>query len=217
MSASAAPVLIYGGTFDPVHEGHVAVAQSAADALGVGTVLLIPAADPPHRATPMAPAIDRAAMLRLAFALDARCVVDERELHRAGPSYSVDTMDALRAEYGPRRSLIMLLGADAYAGLPRWHQPHRLPPRVHLAVFARPGHDIDTAIGERIGWQRTSVPQALHEMPHGLLLPLPRVVSDLSSTDVRAALDRGERRPAGLPERVADHIAARGLYGNRST
>jgi nicotinate-nucleotide adenylyltransferase len=203
-AALPSPLLVYGGTFDPVHDGHVAIARGAADALGIDSGLLIPAGDPPHRAAPHAPGALRAEMLRRAFADDARFRVDERELHRSTPSYTVDTLADLRAEFGAEQPLVLLLGADAFLGLPGWHRWQEIPRLAHLAVFARPGVTLDPGSG----WPAAVPPPAtdpgvLRTHPAGQCVLIPAAVSPVSSTAVRAAFARGERQPLGIPEAVA--------------
>jgi nicotinate-nucleotide adenylyltransferase len=211
-AATDAPLLIYGGTFDPVHDGHVAIARAAADALAIDQVLLIPAGAPPHRAPPRAAAPLRAEMLRRAFAGDPRFVVDERELRRDAPSYTVDTLASLRAEFGPQRPLVLLLGADAFLGLPSWHRWQEVPRLAHLAVFARPGVRLAPGSAD---WPAgvaapSDDPARLRETPAGECLLLPMPVSSVSSTAVRAAFARGERDPPGVPAAVAELLQAAG-------
>lgn len=208
-----APLLVFGGTFDPVHEGHVAVAHFAADTLQTRCALLIPGGDPPHRDAPTAGGRHRAAMLRLAFAGDPRFAVDERELHRDGPSYSVDTLAELRAEVGPQQPVVLLLGRDAAAGLPRWLRPERLPALCHLLVVARPGGEIDRSEPLSLGWRPAAGPHALGEQPAGCWLGLAQTVSAASATAVRAQLGGTMPQDAALlPAAVADYIARHGLY-----
>ena len=111
-----------GGTFDPVHNGHLQTAREAAAQLGVDKVLLLPSRQPPHRASPGRLPEQRLAMLKLAVAGDARLTIDDRELHRAGPSFTVDTLESLRKEVGCDLSVSMMLGLDAFALLPSWHR-----------------------------------------------------------------------------------------------
>jgi nicotinate-nucleotide adenylyltransferase len=218
MSAAApvgsrpAPLLVYGGTFDPVHEGHVAIATGAADALGIRCGLLIPAGDPPHRSAPQAPGPLRAAMLRRAFARDARFCVDERELRRAAPSYTVDTLLELRAELGTEVPLVLLLGADAFLGLPTWSRWQRLAGLAHLAVFARPGIALDPSAPTWPAGIAPPVgdPARLREATAGHCVILPAPVSTASSTAIRAAFARGEAAPAGLPPAVSSLLREQG-------
>jgi len=206
-----APLLIYGGTFDPVHSGHVAVAVTAADAIGAARVLLIPAGDPPHRAAPHAPGALRAELLRRAFAGDQRFVVDERELRRQRRSYTVDTLLDLRAELGPYQPLVLLLGADAFLGLPGWHRWREIPTLAHLAVLPRPGVALDPRAASWPDAVAAPVddPARLAESPAGECLLLPGSVSSVSSTQVRDALARGET-PEGLPAVVIDALVRAG-------
>lgn len=115
------PLALFGGTFDPVHLGHLRAAWEAAEALEAD-VHLLPAHVPPHRAQPVASSAQRLALLRAALRGQDRLLVDERELRRRGPSYTVDTLRELRGEIGAQRPLLLLLGADAFAGLPSWHE-----------------------------------------------------------------------------------------------
>ncbi len=126
----------YGGTFDPVHNGHLAIARAAADTFGV-PVTLVPAADPPHRTAPGADAAQRAHMLDLAVAGDRRLRVDRRELQRAGPSWTVDTLRELRAERGAAAPLALLVGADSFRSLPTWKHWRQLPELAHFIVAGR--------------------------------------------------------------------------------
>ena len=128
--------VLYGGTFDPVHEGHLAIARSAPDALEA-TVHLMPAADPPHRAPPGASARDRVAMLRLALRGEPGLALDLRELGREGRSWTVDTLRALRADVGGAAPVALLVGADSFAGLPQWKEWEALFGLAHFVVASR--------------------------------------------------------------------------------
>ena len=132
-----APLGIFGGTFDPVHFGHLRLAGEAIAQLGLSGVRWIPAGQPRHREPPRVAAVDRLQMVRLALAGDPRFSVDAAEVESGEASYTVPTLERLRAEFGPRRSLV-LLGADAYAGLPTWHRWRELFSLAHIAVTLRP-------------------------------------------------------------------------------
>src|SRR5579885_3221529 len=136
---STRPLAILGGTFDPVHLGHLRAAWEAGEALDA-EVRLIPTNVPPHRPAPVANAQQRAAILRAALTGQDRLKLDTRELDRAGPSYTFDTLTSLREEIGAQRALVVLLGADAFAGLPSWHRWRELLDLAHIAVLTRPGH-----------------------------------------------------------------------------
>ena len=186
------PIVILGGTFDPVHIGHLRVALEAAEALSV-PVRLMPAHVPPHRSAPVASAAQRVAMLRVALAGQDRLQLDTRELDRSEPSYTVDTLRQMRTEYGAARSLILLLGADAFAGLPTWHNWRELLDLAHIAVMTRPGHDtslpanLETVVVAR----RASGVADLRATPSGKVLDLPVTPLEVSASAVRALLAAG--------------------------
>lgn len=208
---SAGPLLVYGGTFDPVHRGHVALAESVLCVFEGAELRLVPCADPPHRDPPEASAADRAVMLRIAFAGMAPAVVDERELGRKGPSYSVDTLAELREECGPERSLILVLGVDAANGLDSWHRCAELSQLANLLVVERPGCALDADVAG-LGWRWADRADALAAGPAGWVFRHRVTVSDASSTAVRAALRAGECSPASLHHGVARYIVQHRLY-----
>ncbi|OPZ12164.1 MAG: putative nicotinate-nucleotide adenylyltransferase [Alphaproteobacteria bacterium ADurb.BinA280] len=208
------PLVVLGGTFDPVHRTHIALACAARDALGA-EVCLIPNADPPHRARPLADAAHRMAMLQLAIAPHANLRVDARELQRSGPSYMVDTLDSLRADVGPHRSLSLLLGSDAFAGITQWHQSSRLVDLANLLVAIRPAADaaaIENTL-QRCHWsQRWATTAELTNCACGRIASLSLPPSSDSSTDLRAALGACRALPASMIAEVAAYIAQHRLY-----
>jgi nicotinate-nucleotide adenylyltransferase len=215
MAEGRTPTLLLGGTFDPVHEGHLALARTAADAFGA-VVRLLPSAVPPHRATPHATAEQRAAMLRLATAGDPRLAVDTRELARAGSSYTVDTLEALRLELGPGAPIGLLLGADAFLGLSAWHRWQRIPELAHLVVVTRPGSRLDAlpdALDRALRAHWTGHRDRLREQPAGLVHQLEMEPHPASATAIRRALATGTPGVPGLPPSVLAYIAEQGLYG----
>jgi nicotinate-nucleotide adenylyltransferase len=131
------PLAIFGGTFDPIHIGHLSVAWEAAELLDA-EVRLMPASVPPHRSSPTASAEQRVEMLRAALRGQSRLMLDTRELDRSGPSYTIDTLHELRREFGDR-PLVLLLGADAFAGLRSWHRWRELFDVTHIGMLNRPG------------------------------------------------------------------------------
>ena len=141
----AGPLGVFGGTFDPIHYGHLRLAETAREALGLTRVRLIPAGQPPHRATPGAAGAHRLAMARLAAASNPAFEVDPAEVEAAQASYTILSLERLRAELGPRRPLVLLLGVDAFLGLPGWHRWTALLDLAHIAVAHRPGFPIDAA------------------------------------------------------------------------
>lgn len=214
----------YGGTFDPVHNAHLAIARGVRDALQAG-VRLVPAADPPHRAPPGASAGDRAAMVALAIAGEPGLVLDRIELERARaqpgrPSYTVDTLAALRRLHGTGQPLAWLIGGDSLAALSSWHRWQDLFDLAHLVVVARPGSplppDLPPALQACVhggGWTRD--PAQLGVRPSGCLLPLALPLQTGSATAVRRALACGLAVDGLVPPAVAAYISAHGLY--RST
>ena len=207
--------IVYGGTFDPIHHGHLAIARAARDALAV-PVHLTPAADPPHRAPPGADAGQRARMVALAIEGEAGLVLDARELRRDGPSYTVDTLRELRRERGPV-PIALLLGADSLLGLPAWHQWEALPGLAHLIVADRRGSDLDARLppplASALRGRWTDDPGALRRHPAGRVLRLHQPLHPGSATAVRAAIAAGGPWRGLVPDAVAEHIARQRLYG----
>lgn len=211
--------VFYGGTFDPVHDGHVAIARAARDVLDAD-VALLPARDPPHKAETRADAAQRAAMLALAIRDEPRLAVDLRELGRAGPSYTVDTLVELRAEHGPDAPLAWLVGADSLRQLHTWSRWRRLFELAHVVAVQRPGLPIDDealahAAPEVAGEiaLRQCPPARLHAAAAGgfALLPLSQLRPE-SSTDIRRRIRDGDRWQDRVPPAVAAFIDHHGLY-----
>jgi nicotinate-nucleotide adenylyltransferase len=206
--------LFYGGTFDPVHAGHLQVARAARDALGA-VVHLVPANDPPHRDATGANAVERAHMLVLATAGETGLCVDPRELERDGPSYTVDTLRALRAELGDEASLGWIAGDDSFRSLPTWHDWRALLELAHFVVALRPGHGLDDLPGplaHAVAGRWTEDPAVLHGAPAGRLYRLALPPQPESASAIRRALAAGEA-PAGLQPAVERYIRVTGLYG----
>src|SRR4029453_3192092 len=146
MTAGMRSVLgVFGGTFDPIHCGHLELAREVRAGLNLDAVRFIPAGDPPHRAAPVAPAIHRLAMVELAIADDPGLEVDTREIQRRGRSYSVETLEDLRCE-APARPLALIVGGDAFLGFPGWHRWRELFALAHVIVVARPGVSFELAL-----------------------------------------------------------------------
>ncbi|MBS0456606.1 MAG: nicotinate-nucleotide adenylyltransferase [Proteobacteria bacterium] len=206
--------ILYGGTFDPVHAGHLAVADAAATCFDVD-VALLPAADPPHRPPPGADASQRATMLDLAVVGHPRLRVDRRELHRTGPSYTVDTLAQARSQLGVQAPLAWLLGADAFAGLPRWHRWRELFDLAHLIVASRPGHGLealDPELRTATEHRWTTDPAALHRSPCARLFRLDLPLRPEAASDLRARIAAGDRWQDETPPAVAAYIGAQRLY-----
>lgn len=222
-AAAAALGLYYGGTFDPFHAGHLAIARAARDAFEVPVVLL-PAADPPHRQPPGAAAADRLHMVELGIAGDPGLVADDLELRRARrlpgrPSYTVDTLRELRARDGARRPIAWLMGADSFAGLTEWHDGAALRGLTHLVLAERAGNPLAAqrlppALAAWLRSAATRQPRDLLSAPAGRICLLRQPLRPESATAVRAAIAAGE--PGWrtlLPPAVAGYIVAHRLYG----
>ena len=198
------PLAILGGTFDPVHNAHLRVAWEAAERLDA-EVRLVPANVPPHRDQPVANAHERAAILRAALQGQDRLVLDERELRREGPSWTIDTLFELRDEIGAERPLVLLVGADAFLGLPSWHRWGELFDYAHVGVLTRPGHEIATLPTElriKVASRRTADANALLASPCGRVLPKQVTPLALSATEVRALLAAGGEPRYLMPDAV---------------
>src|SRR5438552_3825226 len=138
----SAPIGIMGGTFDPVHFGHLRLAQEAAEILGLERVRWVPAGQPWHRVAPRAPANHRLEMVRLAIGKNDVFELDDAEIRQTAPGYTVETLERLRSEFGPQRSLVLLLGTDAFRNLSSWERWRDLFPLAHVFVAQRPGHSL---------------------------------------------------------------------------
>jgi nicotinate-nucleotide adenylyltransferase len=203
---------IFGGTFDPIHYGHLRPVTEVADALGLQQVRFVPAAAPPHRPPPIASAADRLRMVELAVAGRAVFRVDDRELRRSGPSYTVDTLTSLRAELGAT-PFGLIIGMDAFLGLSTWHRWEALPSLAHLIVMQRPGWEL---LGGGVpAWARDRVASeaaALRRQPSGYVWLQAVTPQSISASAIRAALAQGESVDALLPAPVLDYILAHHLY-----
>ena len=207
--------LFYGGTFDPVHNGHLAIAAAARDELDC-VVRLMPAADPPHRAAPGADAAQRARMLELAVVGEPGLLVDRRELGRQGPSYTIDTLRQLRGELGWDQPLALLVGADSFIGLPSWHEWRGLFTYTHFVVAQRPGTPLDgdlprALVGEMQGRWADSA-EEIRGTPAGKVLRLRQPLHTGSATEVRRLIATGAPWQQLVPAAVAVFIQAEGLY-----
>jgi nicotinate-nucleotide adenylyltransferase len=196
------PLALFGGTFDPVHLGHLSVAWEATELLDA-EVRLLPASVPPHREAPVASAAQRVAILRAALQGQSRLTLDTRELGRAGPSWTIDTLYELRSEAG-ERPLVLLLGADAFAGLATWHRWRELFDVAHIGVLSRPGISarLPDELEREVADRRVAEASALRELPAGKVIELAVTPLEISATRIRELLaaDRDPRYllPAGL-------------------
>ncbi|MBE1160053.1 nicotinate-nucleotide adenylyltransferase [Dyella acidiphila] len=196
------PLAIFGGTFDPIHIGHLSVAWEAAELLDA-EVRLMPASVPPHRSSPTATAAQRVAMLRAALRGQSRLSLDTRELDRSGPSYTIDTLHELRNEFGDR-PLVLLLGADAFAGLRSWHRWRDLFEVTHIGMINRPGIDacMPVELERAVAPRRTEDLNVIRAQPAGRVIELVVTPLEVSATRIRELLAAGRDPryllPAGL-------------------
>ena len=205
----------YGGTFDPIHLGHLQVARAASAAFGFQSLHLLPSADPPLRAAPGATAAQRLAMVRLAAAEQPGFLVDDRELHRAGPSYTYDTLAQLRAEQGATQPLAWLLGCDALLHIERWQRWDALLTLAHIVVMDRPdvAEPKQPQVLQWISEHRCDRLEAVHEAPAGALVIFAGPRIQISATSVRQRCHAGASAADLLPASVWRYICAQGLYG----
>lgn len=208
---------IFGGTFDPVHLGHLRLAEEARELLGLARVRWIPAGRPPHRGAPQVGGEDRLAMVRLAVEGNPAFEVDAAEVLAPAPSYTVPTLERLRAELGASRPLILLVGADAFAGLPGWHRWRELFDLAHLAVSHRPGFPVDAAslpaeLAGEFARRRVADAGGLAAAPAGGIVTFAMTQLAISATQIRQLLAEGRSPRYLLPHRVLDYIQTRHLY-----
>ncbi len=189
---------VLGGTFDPVHNGHLALAAAARDQCALDLVLFVPAGQPWRKTREITAGEHRLAMLRIAIAGDDTFGISDIELRRAGPTYTADTLDALAAERLDDE-FWFIIGADALADLPNWKDPERIVRHATIAVAPRSGAAVDRAIA--------AVPVLA-----GRIQPFPMPAVDVSSTEIRRRAESGEALDAMVPAPVAAYIKDHGLY-----
>lgn len=206
-------ICLLGGTFDPVHHGHLRTAIEVQQALGIERVHLLPARVPPHRRPPAATPEQRLAMLRRAIENEPALAIDTRELDRPGPSYMVDTLRSLRAEAGDA-PVVLVIGVDAFAALDLWHQWRAIPDLAHLLVLDRPGGrwPEQGALAELVAQRRVADCRALSEAPAGRVASLRVSQLEISSTRIRELLGAGTNARYLLPDGVLDLILENGWY-----
>ncbi|TFW18790.1 nicotinate-nucleotide adenylyltransferase [Duganella callida] len=211
-------VALLGGSYDPVHDGHVALGEYFANLLQVDQLRVIPTGMPWQKATLKASARQRADMVALAFAGRAYSVkVDFQEIERAAqglPTYTIDTLRNLRDELGPQASLAFLMGADQLQRLDTWREWQSLFSHAHFCVAARPGFDLATLppAVEQAFSSRLGTPEQIRNTPHGLTYLARDFAVDISATQIRAALQRGEKADSLIPPLVLDYIEQHHLY-----
>jgi nicotinate-nucleotide adenylyltransferase len=220
MSAPAC-IAVLGGSFDPVHKGHVALAEHFIEVLQPDALRIVPAGNPWQKQAVLAPAQDRVAMLRAAFgtAFGASGIpvsIDEQEIRRPGPSYTIDTLRAIRAEVGPASAIVFLMGADQLQRLHTWHAWRELFDYAHLCAAARPGFAMQAEAQEvaQEFARRAASPAAIRGTPSGSSFLAPDLAVDIAATELRSTLQRGGLPVSQLPAAVLDYIEQHHLYRN---
>jgi nicotinate-nucleotide adenylyltransferase len=220
--ATLTPVGILGGTFDPIHNGHLRLAEEVAGLLDLAQIRFIPTGTPPHRAQPAASNAQRAEMVRLAIAGNPLFVMDERELVRAGQSYSFDTVTELRSTLPAKTPVVLMMGADAFLSLPGWHRWRELLEICHIVVAQRPGYGVtswESALAPEL-WEafanRSVVNMSpLRRSPGGRIAIHTMTALDISASLLRSQLRSGVSPRYLLPDAVLDYIHQNGLYATR--
>ena len=207
------PIGIFGGTFDPIHYGHLRTAFEMLQALRFAEVRFVPSGDPPHRGRTYAAAALRLEMVRAATANEASFVVDDCEVRRAGPSYTVDTLASMRQQY-PQAALGLILGMDAFLGLTSWHRWEEILGFAHIVVAHRPGWrapDIG-ALGELIAEHGTHRIDDLHEQRNNRIYIHAVTQLEISSTEIRELVMAGRDPRFLMPDVVRDVIVNSHCY-----
>lgn len=210
------PLVFMGGTFDPVHNGHLRTALELQQWLGVDQVCLIPSGAPVHRDQPGCTPHQRLAMVQLAVADEPALCADAREIESDQPSYSLLTLQALRREQGPQRPIIMTMGMDAYQTLPSWHRWQSLLDYAHILVLARPGYDGAEADAGLLAYTRAHQAGAVSELlnaPAGRVFIQELTPLGISATQIRRLIAQGQSPRYLLPEPVWHYIRQHKLYG----
>ncbi len=207
---------LLGGTFDPIHYGHLRMAEELAGWLALEQVRFIPAPHPPHRSQPRTSVSHRVEMVRLAISGNARFTLDTREVEREGVSYSVETLTGLRQELGPDIPLWLFMGVDAFLALNTWKSWQRLLELANIAVAHRPGYRLaqtDALTDDlRALLQQHQVKEAIPSRAAAQVILRPVTQLDISATAIRNAIREGKNPRYLLPEPVLDYIHAHHLY-----
>jgi nicotinate-nucleotide adenylyltransferase len=209
----AEPVGIFGGTFDPVHYGHLRCADRARQKLGLKNLYLLPAGNPAHRDQPQATAAQRLDMLALARMEFPRLKIDDRETRRIGPSYTVDTLQELRSSY-PDRTLLLLIGQDVANDLHSWHRWQTLFDLAHIVILTRPAAHIvyRPVVAEQVRFRSVADVADLARTKAGSVLQLEVEPVDVSATDIKNHIRSGRKPKSMLPGVVLDYIVKNRLY-----
>jgi nicotinate-nucleotide adenylyltransferase len=212
------PIGVFGGTFDPIHYGHLRTAFELLQALALAEVRLVPCADPPHRGVTFADAELRLRMVSSAAEGLEGFVVDDRELRREGPSYSIDTLESLRLEF-PDASLGLIVGMDAFLGLTEWRRWDEVLDFAHIVVAHRPGWKAPDygALGELLDESGTHRVQDLHEATNGYIHVHAVTQLEIASTEIREQVAAGRDPRFLMPDAVRDVIMESACYARTTS
>jgi nicotinate-nucleotide adenylyltransferase len=215
---SLAPYVVMGGTFDPIHHGHLRTALEIQQWLGVDRVYLMPAKRPVHREAPGCSAKDRLAMVQCAVADEAALGCDPREIESDEASYTVLTLERLRAQLGPTTPIVISMGMDAFMGLDQWYRYQELLTLANIVVVARPGYECtpNAAIQALIDRHQASDVRLMTTRPHGVLMIQELTPLDVSATQIRTQLGTGVSPRYLLPDVVLNYIYDNALYHSGS-
>lgn len=210
------PLVFMGGTFDPVHNGHLRTALELQQWLGVEQVCLIPSGEPVHRDQPGCTPRQRLEMVQIAVADEPALCADAREVESDQPSYSLLTLQSLRQERGAEAPVVMTMGMDAFQTLDRWHRWQEFLEHAHILVIARPGYgnsDLAPVLQEYLQRHRCQNPQSLLRQPSGLICIQELTPLGISATQIRQLIASGQSPRYLLPEPVWHYIRQHRLYG----
>lgn len=205
---------IFGGTFNPIHYGHLRIAQEAAEAFALSQVKFLPAAKPPLKTEPKVTAKQRAEMVQLAITTNPLFSLDTRELERNGPSYTIDTLESLRAEH-PQDALCLIIGTDAFAHFDHWHRWQHILDYCHLIVVSRPpvaDLDLSEPLRTLLQTHQTDDATQLSQHKHGLIAMHTVTALDISSSQIRNLVSSHQNPVYLCPETVISYIQAHQLY-----
>ena len=210
-------IALLGGSFDPVHNAHVALGTYFCRLLHPDELRLLPAGNPWQKSTLKASTADRVEMLRLAFEREPVPVtIDQQEIQRQSATYTIDTLRAIRAEVGPETSIAFLIGADQLQQFDTWKDWRQLFDLAHICAASRPGFSVDTArmpaeVAQEFS-RRAATTDQIRDTPHGLTYIAANLAIDVSATAIRAAFQRGEQPDSLIPPAVLDYIKLHHLY-----
>ena len=206
---------VLGGTFDPIHFGHIKPALELLRILPFGEIRFILCAAPPHRANPVATTAQRWEMLNIVTKHQAGLRADDRELRREGPSYTVDTLLSMREELGETESICLIMGNDAFRDLPTWDRWEQILCLAHIVIAERPGSELPSSgpAAELLSQSRQDGVGKLRQTPHGGILPWAVTPVNVSATTIRDCISNGQSPRYMLPGGVWNYIRRHGLYG----